>query len=885
MKPIAYLRDLAARLFSRSRIASEMEEELRAHVAERADDLERTGIPRAGAERQARVELGGVEHYKEESFAVLGGNFFDTALQDVRLALRLLRKSPGFTIAAVLTLALAIGANAVVFSILNAFILRPLNVSNPQSLYGIWRVARNNMAQSYPDYLDLRDRNRTFENLVAYNVAETGFDMDGKQPTRSWLNETSGNYFDGLGLHPYLGRFFHASDERGPGSAPYIVLTYAFWHSRFQADPNVVGRVVRLNKQPYTIIGVGPEGFHGTLLFFNPDFFVPLVNHATFGSDDLHDRGDRWIFMSLGHLKPGVTQADAINDLNSIGSYLAATFPKDDAEMRTFTLARPSLYGDYVGKPIREFMTGLMTLAGLILLAACTNLGSLFSARATDRAREMALRLALGSSRKRILRGLLVEAVLISLMGGAVGLAGSVVLLQGLSAWQPITRWPLQLSVNPDARVYLVALLLAVGSGLLFGAVPVRQVLRTSPYEVVKSGSNGNSARRIGARDVLLVVQIAICGVLVTSSLVALRGMQRSLTDHFGFRVENTLLADADLSMSGYHDDQALPMQKRMIDAVVAIPGVESAAVADGFPMGDGGEDTPVFRDSTTDLKPANALARPGLYKISPGYFHASGTQMLAGRDFTWSDDKKATPVAIVNGEFARKTFGSVEGALGGHFKVPDGTRLLVIGVAEDGKYGSLTEDPQQTIFLPLAQNLTTASILIVHGDRDSTSLGTSIRAKLRGLDQGLPVFVESRAQGMQAMLFGPRMATIALGVLGMMGAMLSITGIFGVAASSVSKRRRELGIRVALGAKRREVLQTALGRAVRLLALGSAAGLLLGILASPVLAFVVSEATPRDPLVLACVVLAMALLGLIATWIPAQRALGLDPLVLLRED
>ena len=258
---------------------------------------------------------------------------------------------------------------------------------------------------------------------------------------------------------------------------------------------------------------------------------------------------------------------------------------------------------------------------------------------------------------------------------------------------------------------------------------------------------------------------------------------------------------------------------------------------------------------------------------------------MVSGRDFSWSDEKNGTQVAVVNGAFARKVFGSIEKAMGSHFKVKDGTRILVTGVVEDGKYGSLTEDPQEAMFRPLSQASSTETILVVHGNRDSVQLGNAIRKKIRDLDAGLPVFIETRLQGMQPMLFGPRMATIALGVLGAMGAMLSITGIFGVAAYSVSKRRRELGIRVALGAKRREVLQAALGRAVRLLALGSAAGLVLGILASPVLAFVVSQATPRDPLVLACVVLAMALLGLIATWIPAQRALGLDPLVLLRED
>src|SRR5208282_3779180 len=265
--------------------------------------------------------------------------------------------------------------------------------------------------------------------------------------------------------------------------------------------------------------------FNGTLVFFNPGFFVPLVNQEQVeGVNDLNARGKRWLFMTMGHLKPGITPVQAVADLNSIGSYLEKTYPKDD-DQRTFTLARPSLYGDYLGRPVRAFMTGLMLLAGLILLAACANLGSLFAARAADRSREVALRLALGSSRTRILRQLFTEAVMISLMGGTVGLSGSVVLLRGLSVWQPLPQFPINVPVNPDAHVYGLALLLSLASGFLFGAVPIRQILRTDPYAVIKSGSSGRVGRRITVRDLLLGAQIAICAVLVTSSIVAVRGL------------------------------------------------------------------------------------------------------------------------------------------------------------------------------------------------------------------------------------------------------------------------------------------------------------------------------------------------------------------------
>ena len=412
----------------------------------------------------------------------------------MRLTLRMLRKSPGFALAAILTLALAIGANTVVFSIMNAFIIRPLNVPHAESLYGLWRL-QDDMSESYLDYVDLRDRNHSFEALIAYNVNEVALDT-GNNPSRSWIEEASGNFFDGLNVQPYLGRFFHTSDEHGPNSAPYVVLTYKYWHTHFHDDQGVIGQNVLVNKHPYTVIGVAPPQFHGTLLFFHPDFFVPIVNHDIDGGTQLNDRRSHWIFITMGHLKAGVTPGQAVADLNSIGQDLLRKYPKDEGKM-TFKLVRPSMYGDYIGGPVREFLTGLMLLASLILLAACANLGSFFAARAANRSREVALRLALGSSRKRILRGLFTEAVLISLAGGAVGLGGSIFLLRQLSEWQPFPRFPGYMAVTPDSNVYLLALLLALASGFLFGAVPVRQVLQTNPYEVVKTGSSGRIGRRV----------------------------------------------------------------------------------------------------------------------------------------------------------------------------------------------------------------------------------------------------------------------------------------------------------------------------------------------------------------------------------------------------
>jgi len=803
--------------------------------------------------------------------------------QDVRISLRVLRKSPGFTVAAVLTLALGIGANAVVFSVMNAVILHPLEVPQAQSLYMIERGKDHSGAQSYPDYADLRDRNRSFDGLAAYDITEAGLDT-GSSPSRNWGELVSGNYFDVLNIEPYLGHFFHASDEKGANSAPWIVLSHSYWRSRFQEDRGVVGRMIQVNKHPFTIVGVTPPGFHGTLMFFNPDFYVPIANQEQVeGTNNLSARGTHWLFMVMGHLKSGVSQSQAVADLNAIGADLEKNYPKEDGQMN-FALARPGLYGDFLGPAIRAFVAGLMLLAGLILLAACTNLGSLYAARASDRSKEVALRLALGASHRPILRQQCTEAFLISLMGCAVGLLGSVALLRGLSAWQPFPRFQFHVPVTPDMNVYGVALLLTLVSACIFGAVPVRQIFRTNPYEIIKTGSVAK-ARRTSVRDMLLVAQIAICAVLVTSSMVALRGLGRSLNSSFGFEPRNVMLADTDLAMGGYSGEKVPAVQKRMIEALQAIPGVDSVGLIESPPLDSGWNTSTIFTDQTTDLRPANAVAHSITYRVSPDYFHAAGTALLSGRSFTWHDDKDAPQVAVINLEFARKIFGSVNGAIGRYFKVTDGKRIQVVGIAEQGKYTSLTEDPQPAMFLPFMQSPVTGTWLVVRSNRDPRQIAPAMRSTLQNLDPSLSFYIQTWTRALDGALFASRMATMSLGALGVMAALLAITGIFGMAAYSVSKRLREIGVRIALGAQPRQVLQAALGRAMKLLALGSVTGVVLGVLASRVLGSIVYQATPRDPWVLGGVVLAMSLLGLLASWIPAQRALAIDPLILMRDQ
>jgi predicted permease len=587
----------------------------------------------------------------------------------------------------------------------------------------------------------------------------------------------------------------------------------------------------------------------------------------------------------VGRLKPGLTAAQATADLNALGAWLSKTYPGDDEGVK-FTLARPGLVGDMLGGPARAFMAGLTLLAGLILLAACANLGSLFAAWAADRAKETALRLALGSGRGLVLRQMLMTALLVSLAGGALGLTGGVAILHLLSAWQPIPDIPINVPVNPDAGTYVVALVLALGSGLLFGMAPVRQVMRADPWQVIRTGAAGvDGRRRFEVRDVLLAVQIAICAVLVTSSLVAVRGLARSLHGSFGFVPQNVMLVESDLHMAGYTDERRPQMQRRMLDAAAAIPGVTAVGYVSHLPLGLGGGDSYVYTDSTTDYRPTNAAADAMNYYISPGYLEAAGTKLLAGRNLTLHDDSKAPKVALVNRQFARKVFGSVDKAMGGHFKFWGGTRAEVVGVVEDGKYRTLTEDQQPAMFFSFLQQQSSGTWLLVRSERDPEQISNALERSLHGLDAGLPFVVKPWNQEMGSALFAARVAAVALGVLGLLGAMLAVTGIFGMASYTVSKRLRELGIRMALGARRKQLLRAALGRAFVLLSVGSAAGLVLGILATKVLSYIVYQASPNDPMVLGGVVLTMLVLGLAAAWIPAQKALAVDPMILLREE
>jgi len=799
---------------------------------------------------------------------------------DLRYSLRGLWKSPAFTLVALLTLMLGIGANIVVFGVVNAVLLHPLDVSDPQNLYQLrlkpWTSFKL-LTTSYPAYEDLRRRNTTFSGMAGFD----GF----AEATLRWGNTVksvtgyavTGNYFDLLGVQPEVGRFIHEADEHGPNSAPYVVLSNNLWRSVFNADPSVVGATVRLDKDPYTIIGVAPAQFHGTEQFDRPDYWIPFVN---WGQQFLQNRTSITVTV-LGRLKPGVAPQEAAENLSAIAAQLAKEYPQTDTGM-PLRLVRPGLFADD-GDVIRGFLYSVTGLALLVLVAACANLASLFAARASDRSRELALRVALGASHWRLVRQLMTEAMVVSLIGGTAGLVTASLLLGVLNRWDSPYG---HLAVNVDARVYFVALILTLISALFFGIVPARQAWQSSPLQAMKSGPvDSMPLRRFASRDLLLGAQITICMLLVTASLVAVRGMVRLLHAPLGFQPQDVMLAETDLKLVEPGGDVPIEKKKAMIEAVRNIPGVVAAGAVNRVPFNGGLRGVPIFQPGTTEFTLNNSVLAPYVFTISPGYLEAAGTRLLGGRDFSWQDTTQTPYVAIVNETFARKMWGDTS-AIGQRFIVR-GHLTEVVGVVEDGKYHNMQESPQPVAYLSLSQNEQNQMIFVARSQRAQNEMAATLERTLNGLEPDARIKVQSWLEvlgGLNA-LFPARAASVALCIMGLLAAMLAVTGIFGMAAYNVSRRMKELGIRVALGARTKHVMSTAVGRPIVLLVVGSLLGLLSGVLTSRLLGHIVYQANPRDPVVVVGAVLTMALLGIAASAIPALRALAVDPSKLLREE
>ena len=883
MPLLVKVRSLLRNLFLFRRVDADLDREVHAHLEMLIAENIRAGMPPQEAQRAARIELGGVEQVKEQVRDSRTGAFLDSLLQDFRFALRQLRRSPGFALAAVLILALGIAANVIVFGVLQALVLRSLDVPHADRVMTL-QPKDGGPFVSNPEMRDVRDSNTVFSAVADYEFQDFGLEANGvTRPV--WGAEVSGQYFEVVGIKPFLGRLLGRDDDDHPGASEVAVISWSAWQSDFGADANIVGTTVRIDKHPYTIVGVTPEGFHGTEKIAQLDIFVPTSNEASLdGFNWLESRSYRNLF-SVVRLKDGVTATQVQAELNTIAARLARQYPKDE-EGLALKLARPGMIGDFMGGPVRGFLAGVMGLAGIVLLAACANLGSLFAARTADRAKEIAIRMALGSSRWRILRQLLVESFVISILGGACACGLAWMALTGLASWHPPTRYPMKFFVLPQPSLILMAFLISVAAGVVFGVMPLRQIFKTDPNETIKSGGIQSVAgRRWALRDVLLAAQIALCCVTVTAAFVSLRGLGKAMTMDLGFNPKNALLTQFDLSQAAYTGDAADHFQRQLLERVSQIPGVDAVGYANTTPLSGDTLVSAVFSQQSADFRPSNSAFYGYNFDISPGYLTAAGTPLRAGRDVSFTDTAKTPPVAIVNQEFARRLF-HTDQAVGRYFKNRDGVSIQIVGIVPDGKYFILSEDPEAAAFFPISQKVSTSTALVVRTQRDTADMVAAIRGVVLDLDRAVPIRDLGPWNTQLALSFFPiQVATVALGLFGAFGLLLSIAGTFGLASYTVSKRLRELSIRVALGAQAKQILSAALGRMLILLASGSAVGLLLGVAASRLLSVIVYQASAQDPFVLAAVALTLLLTGSLSVAGPVRRVLHADPATLLREQ
>jgi predicted permease len=797
---------------------------------------------------------------------------------DLVYAFRQLTKSPGFALTAILSLALGVGANTIVFSVLNALVLKPLPLVEPDR---IWFVnTSDHPSNSFPNYRDIRDRNTTFASLFAYRITQVAIDRD-NNPSRVWGYLVTGNYFESLGITPALGRFFAPAEDVRPGASPYAVLSYACWQSRFGGDPAVVGKNIQINRRPYTVLGVAPRGFHGTEVFYWAEVWVPMMMQPEIeGNSWLESRSafNSWL---AGRLKAGVTVEQAEANLKAIAAQLEREHREDEG-MR-LTLSPPGLAGSMLRQPTRAFGAGVMLLASLVLFAACANLAALVTARMADRERELAVRASIGAGRGRLIRQLLTESLLLSMAGGAAGYGLAAVLLQMVSQWRAPLEFPIQFDVNPDWRVFVFAFAAAVVTGILFGIGPAVRAWHGDLTLSLKGAAAPAAGRRWPARDLLLPIQIALCCVLVTASLVAVRGLARSFQTPLGFTPDGAAVVGYDLGLARYSEEQGRVFQQRAYEAVLRLQGVESAAWSNSVPLSIDQSTTSVYREGTTDFRPKNA-SEAHYYQVSPGYFRAAGTRMISGRDFTLEDKRKAPRVAIVNQAFARRVAGTPD-AVGRRF-LTGGAPIEIVGVVEDGKYETLTESPKAAVFFPIDQSYSSTVVLLARSHRPETELSAEMRQALERLDPHLAVYGVGGLRQMLGLVYLPmRAAVITLGAFGILAVMLSITGIYGLAAYTVSRRSKEIGVRIAIGARPAQVLRFVFGRIGALVAIGSLIGFALGLAGAGVLASIVYHASSGDPAVIASAVLAVAAAAFAAALDPARRALRVDPVQSIRHE
>lgn len=811
----------------------------------------------------------------------------ETLLQDLRVSLRRLRKTPGFTLIAVLSLALGIGANTAIFSLVNTMFLRPLPVEKPEQLVSLNNVSLNGEQNfpvfSIPNYRDLRDRNDVLSGLAAYRVAPISLSNNGVN-LRLWGYLATGNYFEMLGVKPVLGRFFTPADDKAVGAHPVAVITHDCWQRRFGSDPNIAGKNVLVNGHSFTIIGVAAPGFYGTEIGYKTEIWFPtmMLPQIEARRNYLDDR-DTTNFFVQGRLKPDVTMAQAEAALKNIAAQLAREFPKEN-EGRTLTLSPPGLFGAFMRGPIMGFAGVLMAVVGLVLLLACTNLANLLLARATERRKEIAIRLAIGAGRGRLIRQLLTESILLASLGGMLGLLLAYWLVDAVMSYKPPLDIPFTAKFHIDWRVLLFTMAASVLTGIVFGLLPALQATKPQLVPALKDETSIGGYSRSWLRNGLVVMQVALSLVLLICAGLVLRGLQNAQRLSPGIVAQNAVEMSFDLGLQGYDGGRIKQFKKQLLDRVKTVPGVQVAGLTDFIPLSMNINNESIQIEGQPEQKGSNAPLTM-VARSTPGLLAALGTQLLQGRDFTEQDGESGQRLAIVNNTFAQR-FWPNQPALGKRFSLNGlaGPWIEIVGVIQDGKYFSLSEAPESFAYFNLRPESGSSLTLVARTAGDPQPVIAALRHEFQQLDANLPVYnIKTLTQHMDLPLFPARVAATLLGSFGLLALMLAAIGIFGVMSYAITQRTREIGIRMALGANATGIFRLVVGHGLTLTSIGLSIGLLVAIAGTRLMSGLLYGVNALDLVTFAGVSFLLALVALLACYFPARRAMRVDPMIALR--
>lgn len=895
-----------SRFFRRKHWDQERARELETHLEIETDENIARGMSPEQARQAARRKLGNSTLIREEIYHMNSIRFFETVWQDVRYAVRTLARSRAFTFVVIASLALGIGANTAIFSLIDAALLKMLPVRNPEQLVEFKHVnpgfgAYNSFA--YPAFKEFRDHNRVFSGVLAF--LNLMFNMDVEVNGHGGVAKgqvVSGDYFSTLGVHAIIGRTIEPRDEKSAN--PVAVITYNYWRKRFALDPAVVGKNILINNSPFTIIGVTPPEFFGLQPGKPIDVSAPLTTIAQINpgmamagtrEDVLTAPFSSWLSI-MGRLKPGVTKEKASANLQPIFRQAMreavvgeAGMPFDSPALGRILLAS-KLRLDSGGQGLAALRQKyskplwiLMAITGLLLLVACANVANLMLARANARQKEIMVRLTVGAGRLRLIRQFLTESVLLALCGGVLGLIAAFWACRSLLVLMSHAGAPLSLSVQPDIRVLLFTLLVSVGTALLFGLAPAWRAARLK-IECTRSHGKSGSRSRLG--KALIVLQIAVSLVLMIEAGLLVRSLENLKDFYPGFNKENVLLFSVDPGTIGYNGDQVIPVDKRLLDRINRIPGVRSATFSFFSPLSTHGHTRPKIDGPTPQS--VKATDSVGINEVGPNYFTTLQTPVLSGRDFTDADQAGAPNVAIINETMAHDYFGDTN-PIGRNVSVPawrDSNWRTIVGVMKDAKTSDLRESPVPMLYLPLFQSVEGAVTFEVRTAIDPHSAVRAILHAVKATDSRLPVSdVKTLTEQADQSLIQERLVASLSSLFGVLALLLAAVGLYGLMTYAVNRRTAEIGIRMALGATRIQIAGMILGETLRLVVIGLLIGIPAGMAASRLIASELYGVKPDDALAIILPSAVMAAIAALAAWLPARRASRVDPMTALRHE